>query len=154
MTSTEFYGRILAVGVAGVAASLVLWQSAERRRRGPSLSAEDASHFARQDVRRWAVAVVMLLLAAGLHVGSGINPNRPAGPYPCFIETWLAVFALILILLVLAMLDWLATRRYAARHRTEIVREGMQILCEEMRLRAARPLNGKAEGPNGNGSVR
>ncbi len=144
MSSTEVSGRLLAVGVAGVSVSLVLWQAAERRRRGTDLSAEDVTHFATQDVRRWAVAVVMFLLAAGLFFGSGMNPYWPAGPNPNFVVTWLGVFVLILALMVLALLDWLATRRYAWRHRTEIVREGMRILRDEIRLRASRPPQGPA----------
>ena len=79
-----------------------------------------------------------------------MEPRLPAGPNPNFIETWIGVFILVMVLLVLAMVDWLATRSYAARHRRAIVREGLEILREEMRLCALRPTNGQAvEGSNG-----
>ncbi len=36
------------------------------------------------------------------------------------------------MLLGLAFLDWLATRRYAQRHRTAIAHEGIEILRDEL----------------------
>jgi hypothetical protein len=47
------------------------------------------------------------------------------------------VFGLVVLLLVLAMVDWSATRRYETRHREAIAREGLEILRDEMRRRAA-----------------
>jgi hypothetical protein len=148
--TTELYGMVLSLGVAAVALALLAWQWAESRSRASDVFDEDPIYFARQDVRRWVVVGVLLLLAGGVFAGSRMEPRLPAGPNPNFIETWIGVFILVIVLLVLAMVDWLATRSYATRHRRAIVREGLEILREEIRLRALRPTNGQAvEGSNG-----
>jgi hypothetical protein len=51
---------------------------------------------------------------------------------------WLSAFALILGLLLLAMLDWLATRLYARRHLQQLARERLELLREEQRHHAPR----------------
>jgi hypothetical protein len=143
VSPTEFYGQILALGMVVVVVGLLAWQMLDIRRREPDLSEEDRYHFRRQDVRRGVVAVVMLALAAGIYLGSH-TPHRLHGrPNPLYLEIWVVVFGLLILLLALALIDWLATRRYARRHRSAIVREGLSILREEMRLRLARPANGQ-----------
>ena len=125
----------ISIGVAVVAAVLAIRQWHERRNRDPDLSEADAVHFARQDRRRGLGVVVMMLLAIGLSVGSRIMPRVGVRANPLFMETWLGVFLLVLILLVLAMLDWLATRLYARRHRQAMIRERLEILRDEAKLR-------------------
>ncbi|MCA1686002.1 MAG: hypothetical protein LC745_08470 [Planctomycetia bacterium] len=147
MTSTAYYGSILAAGLAVVVVALLYWQRTERRGRGTTLSDEDRSHFDHQDIRRRVVAGVMSLLALGVYLGSRTPPHRDGRPNKPFFIIWLGVFALVLPLLILAMLDWLATRDYARRHRRVIVREGMEILRDEMRLHGNRP--GKDVPPEG-----
>jgi hypothetical protein len=44
---------------------------------------------------------------------------------------------------VFAMFDWFSTRVYARRHRTAIVREGIEILRDEIKFRRARAANGR-----------
>lgn len=147
VSPTSFYGSWLALGLIAVVALLLGWQWAERRHRGTiDLSDDDRIHFRRQDVRRWIVAGALTLLAVGIHFGSRLPYKRNGRPNLAFVEVWLAVFALIFFLIGLALADWLATRAYARRHRTAIVREGMEILREEMRLRAGRPPNDTREG--------
>lgn len=131
-------GLVLATGVFVVALALMVWQLAERRQRESELSNEDALYFAHRDVRRSCVVLIMISLAAGIFIGSWVRPKWPAGPNPAFVLSWMAVFLLIIALMALAMIDWLATRTYARRHRIAIVREGVEILREEMRLRTAR----------------
>ncbi len=135
MSATSFYGSWLALGLAAAAVALVGWQLAERRHRGASPSEADRDHFRGQDARRRVVAGSVSLLAAGVYLGSRIPYRREGRPNLAFLQTWLAVFLLIMLLLVLALLDWLATRRYARRHRDAIVREGMEILRDKMRAR-------------------
>ena len=139
MSPTSYYGSWLALGLIAVVALLLGWQWAERRHRGSDLSDDDRIHFRRQDVRRWVVAGALTLLAIGIHFGSRLPYKRDGRPNFTFVEVWLAVFVLIFILMGLALDDWLATRAYARRHRTAIVREGMEILRKEIRLRAGQP---------------
>ena len=68
---------------------------------------------------------------------------------PQFLAVWLGVFLLIFALLGLAMIDWLALRVFARRHRNQILRQRIEILQEENRLKKARGGNGvgNSEGP-------
>ena len=56
---------------------------------------------------------------------------------------WLGVFVLIFVLLSLAMIDWIALRLFARRHRDQILRERIEILREEARLKKATPRAGQ-----------
>lgn len=150
MSATSYYGLWLALGLAAVAVALVAWQFADRRHRGDSPSEADRAHFRGQDARRWIVAGAVTLLAAGVYLGSHLPYRRDGRPNLAFLETWLAVFLLILLLIVLAFLDWLATRRFARRHRGAIVREGMEIIRDEIRARQAQARRPpQSEGKNG-----
>jgi hypothetical protein len=115
---------------------LLAWLWRERRGRavdGP----EDLKHFVNQDLRRLAGVIVMYLLAVGVYVGSRL-PSRVAGrPNLRYVATWGGILGLVAVLLALAMLDWSATRRYATRHRKAITEEGLEILRDELRRRAA-----------------
>ena len=149
MPGIEVSSAALAIGLACVAGLLLLWQWLEGRRRGADLSDDDAAHFARQSWRRGIVAGVMVLLAVGVFVGSRLDPRDAVGrPNVRYLQTWLGVFLLVFILFVLAVADWLATRRYARRQRYAIVREGLEILKDEMRLRL-RPGPGGPTGSEG-----
>src|SRR5271166_1989469 len=85
----------LSILIVVVAALLVVWQWYERRHRATELSEADASHFARQDVRRWMVTVILILLAVGVTLGSRIE-LKVAGPTNLlFFQIWLGVILLI-----------------------------------------------------------
>jgi drug/metabolite transporter (DMT)-like permease len=129
---------LLSVGIAVIAILLVVLNWLEQRGRDSELSPEDADHFARQRVRRAAGLAVMLLLAAGIFFGSRVPPRAGRHANPVFVETWLAVFGLIFVLLVLAIVDWRAIRLYARRHRTAILRERLALINDEHRLRFRR----------------
>jgi hypothetical protein len=132
-------GLALAIGVIVVAGLLALRQRHDRRHRETGLSEADARHFARQDFRRAMVGVVMVFLAVGVAVGERIEPSKLAGRTNLwFLAVWLAVFALIIVLLWLALLDWIATWLYARRHRRAIARERLRFLRDEARRRAYR----------------
>jgi hypothetical protein len=134
----EVASLVLATAVVLIAGLLGLRQFLERRSREPDLSEADARHFVRQDIRRALGVGVMLLLAAGLVVGSRLEPKVAGRTNPLFVQVWLGVFLLIFVLLFLAMLDWIATRLYARRHRREIFDERIEILRDEFRRRAGR----------------
>jgi hypothetical protein len=126
-------------------AGLLGWREwVDRRSRPLDLSPEDARHFGHQDRRRALGLVVLVALAVGLFVGSRIPHKLGNQTNPQFLGIWFGVFLLILLLLFLAMIDWLALRIFARRHRSQILRERIEILKEEA-------LRRKAGGIDGNG---
>jgi hypothetical protein len=137
----------LAIGVTVIAGVLALRQHYERRHRETELSDADTHHFARQDLRRAVVGVVMVIVALGVAIGSRIEPKLVGRANPWFLAVWLAVFVLLFVLLWLALLDWIATWLYARRHRRAIARERLQFLRDEQRRRAYRG-NGRGTPPD------
>jgi UDP-N-acetylmuramyl pentapeptide phosphotransferase/UDP-N-acetylglucosamine-1-phosphate transferase len=134
-----------------VAASLGWKEWSDRRDRNPDLSPEDARHFGHQDVRRAMGIGVMAFLAVGLYVGSRVPHKVANRSNPQFVGIWLGIFLLILFLLGLAMIDWLALRIYARRHRDQILRERVELLKREKKAKKMEGLdgNGHGEGPLG-----
>jgi uncharacterized membrane protein len=133
-----------------VVAALLGWREwADRRDRPLDLSPEDARHYGHQDRRRVLGLVVLVALAVGLVVGSRIPHKLGNHTNPQFLGIWFGVFLLISVLLFLAMVDWLALRVFAHRHRSRIIRERNEILAEEARKRQALGSNGNGhhEGP-------
>lgn len=126
----------LSIGIAIVAACLALWLWYERRQRDPDLSDVDLRHFMRQDLRRISVSVALLLLAVGIPWGSRLEPRIAGRINARFFVVWLAIFVLILVLLGLALVDWLATRLYARRHFQALARERLEILRDEVKRRS------------------
>lgn len=146
LSAIALYGLVLAGGVLAVAFLLVGRQWAEHRQAASVESDEDVAHFRRQSLRRSTVSGIMVVLALLILIGTR-TPHRLADrPNPVFLLTWLVAFALVILLLVLAGADWLATRNYALRQRRAIVREGIEILREELERRARPPTNGRAAG--------
>jgi hypothetical protein len=139
MAFSQPAATVMLVSAIGVtAAVLALRQRYERRHRDPKLSDADGRHFARQDFRRAVVGVVMVLLAVGIAIGSRLEHKRAGQANPWFLAVWLTVFTLILVLLWLALLDWIATWIYARRHRRQIARERIQFLRDQRRRSAYR----------------
>jgi hypothetical protein len=129
-------------------AGLLGWREwSDRRDRAVDLSVEDARHFGHQDTRRSIGIAVMVLLAVGLSAGSRIPHRLGNKTNPQFVGIWLGVFLLIFVLLSLAMMDWLALRVFAHRHRDKILRERIEILMEENRLKKARGGKGHGDEP-------
>jgi hypothetical protein len=82
-----------------------------------------------------------------LPLGSSLNPGPNSDEILPFLIIWIVVMALVAALLVLAALDWLATRTYARRHRQRILSESV----ESLRRRGREPVEeqrGEAEGPS------
>ncbi len=126
----------MSIGILVVVALLLAWLWYERRLRGFDLSEQDAAHFASQDLRRSVVALLLGAVGLGIFADSWIEPRIGGHTNPLFLLNWLAVFILLCALPVLAVLDWLATRRYARRHFNALARERMDILREELRARS------------------
>jgi hypothetical protein len=136
------------IGVTAIAGGLALRQWYERRHRETGLPEADTRHFARQDFRRSVVAVVMLLLALCIGVGSGLEPKLGGRPNVQFLAIWLAAIALIFVLVWLAILDWLATWLYGRRQRRAIDRERIALIRSE---RWRRWFGGNGQGDSQNG---
>jgi hypothetical protein len=123
---------LISSGVTMIAVFLGLCQYYERRAREPDLSDADRTYFVRQDVRRGVGVVVMLILAAGLYVGSRLPPKVGNAANLLFVQVWLAISGLIVVMLGLALLDWIALRRYARRQRRFLAAERLRILKETL----------------------
>ncbi len=131
-------------------AALLGWSEwRERRRRDSDLPEQDLGHFASQDARRAFGIVVLVLLAVGVIYGSRLPPRLDNRANPRFVGLWLGVFLLIFVLLALAFRDWVALRRYAIRHRGQILRERIEILRDEARRQreSHEDDNGHGDGP-------
>jgi hypothetical protein len=120
-------------GITLIAAFLGLRQWYERRARESDLSDRDRVYFFRQDVRRGLGVAVMLILAAGLYFGSRIPPRVAGHANLTFIQVWLAIVSLIMVMLGLALLDWISTRLYARRQHRSLASERERILRETLR---------------------
>ena len=99
--------------------------------------AEDRAHFTRQDIRRRLGVGVMTAIALLVLAGSWISSRADDKVSLAFVILWLAVLALIVLLLILALADWSATRAYARRHRRQIFRESIESLRRHARESAA-----------------
>jgi sterol desaturase/sphingolipid hydroxylase (fatty acid hydroxylase superfamily) len=144
----------MAMGIVAVAIFLGLWQWFDSRLREPDMTDEDRRFFRSQDLRRGLGIAVMLVLAVTI----GLMPlgnrweSRPARLY------WQlgvvgALVVLILVLLVLALIDWMATRQYARRHRRALHAEHSKLMLEVIRRAGSsdsitRPKDTKSEGPS------
>jgi magnesium-transporting ATPase (P-type) len=124
---------LISSGVALIAVFLGLRQWYEWRARETGLSDLDHRYFVRQDIRRGLGVAVMLLIAAGLYFGSRIPPKVAGRANLAFVEVWLAIGGLIIVMLLLAFLDWVSTRIYARRQTRSMARERLQILRDTLR---------------------
>ena len=124
---------LISSGVTLIAAFLGLRQWYEWRARESDLSDRDRVFFFRQDVRRGLGVAVMLILAAGLYFGSRIPPRVAGHANLTFVQVWLAIVSLIMVMLGLALLDWISTRLYARRQHRFLASERRRILRETLR---------------------
>jgi hypothetical protein len=124
---------LISSGITLIAAFLGLRQWYEWRARESDLSDRDRVFFFRQDVRRGLGVAVMLILAAGLYFGSRIPPRVAGHANLTFVQVWLAIVSLIMVMLGLALLDWISTRLYARRQHRSLASERRRILRETLR---------------------
>lgn len=147
-------GRIVAVALAalvGLIAIVLAWrQQVDRSRRGSDLSDADSLHFRRQDRRRLLGAGLMVVLAIGLVVGTEMSPGTREQPNLAWLRLWIGVCLLVLMLLGLALADWVANARYASRHRRSIEDERNALIRNELQKHRG----AQADGDRGNGTPR
>jgi hypothetical protein len=138
----------LAIGVTLIAMFLGLRQWYERKARATDLSEADRAHFTRQDWRRGLGVGIMCILALILPLGSRLEPKVRGKANVLFLAVWMIVLVLLVALLLLAMLDWVATRLYASRQRKSMFREHTDSLREQAKSaissRHGKPNNGPA----------
>jgi hypothetical protein len=120
----------MASGTVTVAVFLGLWQWFDRRAR--EVDDVDRVFFQHQDVRRWIGIGMMVLLAAAIFV---VDPTQPTlSPQTLGqlgqLANLFCMIALIIGLLALALVDALATLRFARRHRRELSREHAKLMLE------------------------
>ena len=147
----------LSIAVATIALLLGLrlwWERRIARRRTPS---RRSKAFPPSGLAAWTRHRPDDFLAFGVYVGSRlpifvVEPVDPASevrgdggrgavqsalethPNRRFLAVWMGVFASVVLLLGLALIDWISTRRYAERHRRAMNRERLEILRETIRL--------------------
>lgn len=129
----------LSAVVASVAVLLAWLQWRDYRSRAATATETDRRYFALRDVRRTAGIVMLGLLAPGVYVGSRVpvfvtvpTAARGRAPNPVFLAIWVSVFAVLFVLLGLAIADWIATRRYAERQRHAMAQERLELLREAL----------------------
>ncbi len=121
-------------GILLVALFLGLWQWFDQKSRVPDQFPDDREFFARQDRRRYFGVGVMSVLAFLLLLLT--SPVLQRRQFLIFAVGLVVVLALIVVLLVLAVLDGLATRRYARRHGRELAQEHAKIMLDVIRRSA------------------
>jgi len=123
----------MSIGITLIAAFLGLRQWYEKQARESDLTDLDRRYFSRQDVRRGLGVAVMLLIAVGISIGARIEPRvNGRANLTCFF-VWLGVIGLLVVMIILAGLDWLATRLYARRLRRSMARERIKLLHDVIR---------------------
>ncbi len=141
---------VLAAIVLAAAAFLGWRQWRDYHARPADLSPRDESHFARQDLRRLLGTIILTLIAAALGVGGWIPDRLNGRANQKFIYLWSGIALMMVVLLVLAMLDWVSTRLYLRRQRRRLTDEGLSIVEAEIRVREAiRRAQRHAGGANG-----
>ncbi len=123
----------MAIGTVFVAVFLGLWQWFDKRAR--VVDEVDCVFFRRQDLRRWIGIGMMLLLAAAIFVVDPTEPSlspRTLGQLGQLLNLF-CMIALIIGLLALALVDALATMRFARRHRRELSHEHAKLMLEVIR---------------------
>lgn len=120
---------LAAAGILLVALFLGLWQKFDQRSRDADPSPRDRDFFRRQDRRRYVGIAVMVSLGIAIYLLTPVL-NQPKGNELWLIGLLSLVSVLIVVLLALAVLDWLATRRYARRHRRALNHERSKLMLE------------------------
>jgi hypothetical protein len=139
-------GLAIAGGLLALAATFAWLQWRERRTRPAALSEADASYFRGKDFRRLVGSLVMALIAVGMFAGLTLNP-RDRLQRGGWATAWIGVLSLVPVLLILALGDWIALRRYAIRHRRALEQE-RHAVADQLRRLERQPPDGEPLGPD------
>jgi hypothetical protein len=130
----KFLGLAIAMGLFSLAIAFIVLEWSDRRRRAADLPGAEARYFAVKDVRRLAGSLMMVLIALGMVVGLTLDPRRGRAVRQVWATSWLAVMILVVLLLSLALWDWIALRHYAVRQRVVLDRERRAVVEDARRL--------------------
>jgi hypothetical protein len=132
--------RALAAGLSLIAAFLGLRQWFERKARSDDLSPMDLAFYSSQDKRRWGGVVALGIIALLALVGSRTPVRIEGRGNLLFVVVWVVVMAVLVVLLILAMTDWMATRRYERRRSKQLFLDSIeQVRRERRRIDRAPP---------------
>ena len=116
------------IGILVVAVFLGLWQWFDRRSREPNPGPEDLGFFLSQDRRRYVGVAVMVAVAFFLILGS--SHTLEAYSTKLLASIWAIVCLLIVVLLSLALIDAIATQRYARRQYKSLAKERTKLMLD------------------------
>ena len=132
MSDIEPASLALGVVILVVAALLGSSEWLDRLGRPTVLADDDRVHLQRRDRRRSFGLSILCVLALGIVIGSRLPIRNGPRANPWFLGIWLGVFCLILLLLGLALVDWVDLRRYAQRKKSAMGREHLLSLQSEI----------------------
>ncbi|GIW86977.1 MAG: hypothetical protein KatS3mg108_1301 [Isosphaeraceae bacterium] len=141
---------LIAAGLLTVDLLLVIAHLRERSRREAPLDDADRKYFANRDKRRWTGSVLMAVAAILMMATARIEPRGDLAASRLYVLLWLGVLTLVAGLLALALSDWVANRRYAARHRRQLIAERDRLVAEA--AREARQRRQRRRSPGGDPS--
>ena len=118
------------VGLITLFLGLRLWY--ERKGRLSTNSEGEREFFRFQDFRRGLGIGIMSAIALATAYGGQISHRVDGKANLAFVVVWFSVIVLVVVLLVLAMIDWVATFRFARRARRRMLRERVHLLRETL----------------------
>ncbi|MDG3003017.1 hypothetical protein [Paludisphaera mucosa] len=151
-TDLQSASQGLAIGVSLISLFLGLRQWYEHRARW-DLSELDGAFYRRQDVRRWLGVFVLASVAVVVYAGSWIEPKVEGKGNVAFVVLWLVVLVLIVVTLLVALWDWVATWLYAREKRRAMVRDHVDDLRRQLRVVAEAARSEREAEPKDNPST-
>jgi uncharacterized membrane protein YbhN (UPF0104 family) len=137
-----------------LSALFAAWLWFQRRGRDEPGSEEDVRYLAGHDRRRFLVAVILAAIGLAMMASTAINPRSGPSAARLWGWTWVGVLALAVSLLVLALVDWVATRAYARIRRLELIEEHRDLLAQALGRGRPAPQEGRRRPPSDeNGGV-
>jgi hypothetical protein len=120
---------VLSVLVLAAATFLGVREWLERRGRDEDIGPGEEAHLMVRDVRRRAGIILMVVMGALASVGYWINPAAGRDDARRVFATWVAIGLIMIVMMVLASLDWLHTVRFARRARQDLASQRAEFLA-------------------------
>lgn len=149
--SSNLETLVLAGTLLGLAGFFGVRQWLEVRARPPDLDDADRTYHRGKDIRRFLGSALMTVMAALMIAATRINPRASLALGRLWGWLWIAILALVVVMLAIAFLDWRANTRYAVRHRRALLAEQRDFFASLKRGSAPRQTsngsNGHLQGP-------
>ena len=133
---THALGMALCIFALG----MFCWVGYEYRLRSRELPPLDQRYFRLRDLRRGLCTLALAAIGCLMLYASRINVQAGRTEVRLWTWSWLAIFSLLASVFLLAGFDWVANRRYAMRHRRELLIEQRELLVELARARTQHAL--------------